>query len=61
MSLCEVSAKILSPTPDSQKIIKLIAEQLSARRVSEINPTSIKALIDMGFTKQQAVTALKKK
>lgn len=61
MSLCEVSAKILSPTPDSPKIIKLISEQLSARRTSEINPASIKALVDMGFTRQQALSALKKK
>lgn len=61
MSLCEVSAKILSPTPDSQKIIKLINEQLTSRRTSDMNPASIKALMDMGFTRQQALRALKKK
>ncbi|KAK6619100.1 hypothetical protein RUM44_003482 [Polyplax serrata] len=60
MSLCEVSAKLLSPTPDSQKIIKLINEQLSTRRTSDINPASIKALVDMGFTRQQAMMALRK-
>lgn len=61
MSLCEVSAKVLSPTPDAQKVIKLLNEQLSIRRVSELNPLSVKALIDMGFTREQAVRALKKK
>ena len=61
MSLCEVSARVLSPTPDSQNIIKLITEQLTARRISEINPVSIKALIDMGFSRQQAMRALRRK
>ncbi|KAL0273597.1 UNVERIFIED_CONTAM: hypothetical protein PYX00_006230 [Menopon gallinae] len=60
MSLCEVSAKVLSPTPDAQKVIKLLNEQLSIRRLSELNPLSVKALVDMGFTRQQAVRALKK-
>lgn len=61
MSLCEVSARILSPTPDSQNIIKLITEQLTARRISEINPISVKAIVDMGFTRQQAIRALRRK
>lgn len=60
MTLAETSAKILSNTPESAKLVQLINQQLT-RTSADIDPNVVNALVDTGFNKQQVLKALKRR
>nr|CAD7395828.1 unnamed protein product [Timema poppensis] len=62
ISLVEASARILTPSPNADEVFAVIRERLESKSSGKTEPDilSVKQLVDMGFSEQQASEALRR-
>lgn len=58
ISLVEASARILTPSPNADEVLRVIWERLDAKANVHPDPRAVQQLMDMGFSEHIASRAL---
>jgi predicted nucleic acid-binding protein len=58
ISLVEASARILTPSPNADEVLRVIQERLDAKANAHPDPRAVQQLVDMGFSEHVASRAL---
>jgi Kip1 ubiquitination-promoting complex protein 2 len=58
VSLVEASARILTPSPNADEVLRVIQERLNAKAKTHPDPRAVHQLVDMGFSEHVASRAL---